>query len=147
MVACVADQKDGKCEAEDRVTDAEIEWCGPQAVMGGDVAGEKSCHAYSKVASEFIEANSQTARFGAYQIDLHDNGHRPCEALIDAEQRVGSNNPFPTWCPHHHERHRQSEQPADNEHALPAPNVGKMAGHKIGKRLDDAKTDNERDDQ
>src|SRR6516164_3763225 len=147
MLASVAHQQDGKCETKDRVTDAEIEWCGSQAVMGGNVAGEKSRHAYGKVAGKFIEAHSQTARFGADQIYLHDDGHGPRESLIDAEQRVGGNNPFPTWCPHHHKRHWQSEQPTDNEHALAAPNVGKMARHKIGNRLDDTEANNERDDQ
>src|SRR5262249_34805914 len=106
--------------------------------MGSDVASEKRRNAYSKVAGKFIEAHRQTARFGPNQIDLHDNGHRPRETLIDAEQRVGGNNPFPTWCPHHHERHWQSEQPTDNEHAFAPPNVGKMTRHKVGKRLDDA---------
>src|SRR6516165_7563035 len=115
--------------------------------MGGDVAGEKSRHAYSKVAGKFIEAHRQTPRFGADQIDLHDNGHRPRETLVDAEQRVGGDNPFPTWCPHHHKRHWQSEQPTDNEHAFTAPDVSKMTRDKIGKRFDYAEANNERDDQ
>src|SRR5690348_10729731 len=112
MLARVADQQKGKYRAEDRIANAKIERCGAQAVVGSDVTGEKRRYAYGKVSSKFIEAHRQAAGFRPNQIDFHNHGHRPGESLIDAEQRVGGNDPFPTRCPHHHEWHRQPEQPA-----------------------------------
>ena len=35
---------------------------------------------------------------------------------------------------HDHERNRQAEQPAEHQHALAAPDVGKMSGDEIGER-------------
>src|ERR1700745_1318032 len=114
--------------------------------MRSDVASEKRCDSHRKVSCEFIEAHSQAARFRPDQIDFHNHSHRPGKTLIDAEECICDDYPFPTRCPHHDEWHRQSEQPSDDEHVFATPNVSEMAGNEISQCLDHTEANDERDD-
>ena len=96
-----------------------------------------------EIACEFIEAHGKAARFGADKVDFHDDRHRPGEALIDAEQRVGGDDPAPARRPDDHEWDRQPDEPAEHEHMLAALDIGKMSGDQIGDGLDDAEADDE----
>ena len=74
--------------------------------MLGDIPGQESCNADGEITREFIKADRQPARLGTDQVHLHDDGHRPGEALIDAEQRVRGDHPPPAGPPGEHERNR-----------------------------------------
>ena len=117
-----------------------------ETVALGDKAGEQGREADGEITRELIEPHGEPARFGADEIDLHDHRHRPREALIDAEQRVRSDDPAPAWPPANHERHRQADEPAKNQHMLAAVNIGKMPRDQICKGLDDAEAHDERED-
>jgi len=95
-------------------------------ILSGEVAGQECRHADREIAGELVEADRQAARFRSDEINLHDHRHRPGEPLIDAEQGVGGDHPFPAWRPHEHERDGQTEQPTEHQHALPPPHIGKL---------------------
>ncbi len=40
------------------------------------------------ITGELAETDRQFARLRSYKIDRQDNGYRPSEALIDAEERI-----------------------------------------------------------
>src|SRR5262249_703102 len=80
----------------------------------------------SEVSGELVEADCETALAGADEVYLHDDGHRPGEALIDAEQHIRGDDPFPGRCPHDQERHRQADPPPQDKRLLATPGVGKL---------------------
>ena len=145
-MASVAHEQDRENKPEHRIADAEIERLRPQTVALGDVAGEKCGDADREITREFVEADREPARLWADQVDLHDHRHRPGEALVDAEQRVRRDDPAPARSPADHERNRQADEPAEDQHVLAAVDVGKMSGDQIGEGLDDAEADDEGDD-
>ena len=57
----------------------------------GDADGE--------IAGELVEADREAPRLRPDEIDLHDHRHRPGEALVDAEQHVGGDDPAPARRP------------------------------------------------
>jgi hypothetical protein len=62
------------------------------------------------------------------------------QALIDAEQRIGRNDPAPARGPYDHEGNGQPDKPAKDKNAFPAPGIGELAGDEIGQRFDNAKS-------
>ena len=100
----------------------------------------------SRVPRELIQADRQAARVRPHQIDFHQHGHRPSKPLVDAEQRIGGDDPAPARRPHQHERHRQPDGPPQHERMLTAPALGQLAGDQVGQRLHHAEADDEAGD-
>ena len=146
VMAGVAHQESRKNEPEHRIADAEVEGLRPQTVALRDIAGEQGGDTDGEITGEFIEPDREPSRFRSHEIDLHDDRHRPGEALIDAEQRIRRDNPAPARPPGNHERNRKADEPAENKHMLAAIDIGKMAGDQIGECLDDAEADDEGED-
>ena len=126
MLTCVSHERDRQQCPEDRIADPQINRHWPKAVSRGEIAGEERCDAYGEVAGEFVEADGKAARLWPDQIDLHEHRHRPGKPLIDAEQRIGCDDPSPTRSPHDHEGDGQPDQPAEDENMLPAPRIGEL---------------------
>ena len=147
MVSGIADEQNREQRAGKRVSDAEINRHGSQSVQGCEIASEERRRPDRDIAGEFIQSDSKTSQFRPDQIDLHDDRHRPGEALIDAKQGVGCDDPFPARRPDEHDGDGQTEQPAEDQHVFAAPGIGKLPGDEIGKRLDDAEARDKRDDE
>ena len=134
-MASVGDEQDGQHEPENGVGDAEVERRRAQAVTLRDIAGEERGQADGQIAGEFVQADGEAARLRADEVDLHDHRHRPGEPLVDAEQRVGGDDPSPARPPADHERDRQPDQPADDQHRLAAVDVGEMPETRLASAL------------
>ena len=99
VMAGIPDEQDRQNKPKDRIADAKIEGFRPQTVALGDVAGEKGRDADGEIARELIEAHGEPARFGPDEVDLHDDRHRPGEALADAQQARSPRSPSPSSVP------------------------------------------------
>ena len=77
-------------------------------------------------------------RAGPDQVDLHDDGGGPGQALVDAEQHVGGDDPSPGRGPDQQQRHGKADQPARDEDGFAAEAVGQGAGEVVGGGLGDA---------
>ena len=84
VTAGLADEHRAQAEGDQRVGQAEQEGRGPQTIVGGEVAGQDSGQRHGAVAGGFVESHGQAALPGADEVDLHDHGGRPGQALIDA---------------------------------------------------------------
>jgi hypothetical protein len=99
------------------------------------------------VAGGLVDAEREAASFGPSEVDLHHHRHGPREPLIDAEQRVGGDDPPPAgrYRDQHRDRHR--DRPArDQQPPPPCARRGRSRGE-VRRRLRDAKGDNERQER
>ena len=95
VAAGLADEHRGEAQGDQRIRQAEQERRGPQTVVGGEVAGQERGERDGAVAGGLVESHGQAALAGADEVDLHDDGGRPGQALIDAQQHVGRDHPAP----------------------------------------------------
>ena len=94
-----------KCEhGDDRESD-------DQHVPGGEVGRQPAADAGrdgdAAIPGRFVEPECKPAPTRADQVDLHDDRHRPREALVHAEQRVGCDDPGPARGNADEHRHRK----------------------------------------
>jgi hypothetical protein len=101
----LVDQQRRQAEADAGVGQAEVERFGPQPGSGGDEAGEVGGEGDRQVAGGFVEAHGQPAALRSGQVDLHDDGGRPAQALVDPEQDVGGDDPAPGGRPDDQQRY------------------------------------------
>ena len=144
VAAGFADEYRAQTEAEDGVGQTEQEWCRAQTVAGGEVAGDHSGDGDRAVAGGLVESHRQAALAGADEVDLHDDGGRPGEALVDAEQHVGEDHPSPRRRPDQQQRNGDGDEPAGDQHGFAAEAVGPGAGEEVGGGLGDAEGDDDR---
>ena len=130
-------ERDGECTYPDHRL---------RCVAGGQGSGKKRRHGHAEVAGRLVEAQCEPPTGGTREVDLHDDRHRPGEALVDAEQHVGCDDPAPAGGQSDHGRDRQSDEPADDEQALPTDAVGEHARTKVRERLRDPERDDEGED-
>jgi hypothetical protein len=114
-------------------------------VFGRDPAGGERGDGDGAVAGGLVEAHGEAAACGADEVDLHDDGGRPGEPLVDAEQDVGEHHPAPRGRPHQQERDGDADEPAGDQHGLAAVPVREGAGEEVGGGLDDAERGDERE--
>src|SRR5262249_48149285 len=81
------------------------------------------------------------------EVDLHHDGHRPGEPLVDAEQQVGGDDEPPGGREPDQQWHRQRHQPADHEQPLASDSFRQVAGGQVRERLGDAEGDHEGEDR
>src|SRR6266508_1584656 len=73
---------------------------GAEGAVGGGGAGD------GEVAGGLVETHGQAAAVRAGEVDFHDDGGGPGQALVDAEQDVGGDDPGPRRRPDDHEGYR-----------------------------------------
>ena len=95
VAAGLADEHRAQAQGNQRIRQAEQKRRGPQTVMGGEVAGQQRGERDGAVAGGLVEAHGQAALAGADEVDFHDDGGRPGQALVDAQQHVGGDHPSP----------------------------------------------------
>ena len=115
------------------------ELCGEQAA---DPGGERD----AAVAGGLIEAECKSAAARADEVDLHDDRHGPGKALIDAEQRVGGNDPTPARRDADQQRDGQRGGPPRDQQASASRPLRERSGRQIGECLDEPERDDERQD-
>src|SRR6266542_4258245 len=93
-------------EAEGGVGEGEHERCRPQPVLRGEGAGGGGGAGDGEVAGGLVETHGQAAAVRAGEVDFHDDGGGPGQALVDAEQDVGGDDPGPRRRPDDHEGYR-----------------------------------------
>ena len=113
--------------------------CERAAGEGGDRDAE--------VAGRLVQPEGEAAAGRPGEVDLHDDGHGPGEALVDAEQDVGRDDEAPRRREADEQRHRQRHEPAEHEQPLAADAVGERAGPEVGDGLREAEGDDEGQDR
>ncbi len=131
-------RKDGQAQAQRDVGGAEQERPGAQSVVGGDVAGGQRGPGDAEVAGSFVQAHGQTAPGRADEVHLHDHGGGPRQALADAEDHVGGDDPAPGGSEDQQQRHGDGDQPAGNQHGFAAVAVREGAREVVGAGLGEA---------
>jgi hypothetical protein len=143
VAARFADEENREDESRDREDDAEIERFRSQPVGGGDGTGRESRAGKREVAGGLVESHREPAPCRADEVDLHDDRRRPAESLVDPEEDVGEDDPFPGRGKHDHKRDRQADEPTGDQDLL-APNpVGEAPGEEVRQRLDETEGDDE----
>ena len=137
------DQEHGQAKSDRHEANAQIKRLWPQAPCTGDVACCQGSSGYREIAGELIESHCCTTIVRSRQIDLHNDGGRPGQALADTEQEVSNDHPTPGRCPHEHERHGNRDDPASDQYCLAAIYVRKSTGEIIGQCFADAKNGDE----
>src|SRR5688500_17600156 len=103
--------------------------------MRSDEARSERATSDRKVSREFVQAHRKTPPLGTGQVDLHDDGRGPGEALTHTEQSVRNEHPCPARRPHEQERNGHREEPAGYEHVFTAKAIGKPASEIVRERL------------
>src|SRR5207302_2884785 len=78
-----------------------------------------------------------------HEIELHNDRGGPTQTLVDAQQHIGEDDPTPGRGENNQEWHRQSKQPARDEHPLATNAVTQSTREEVGSRFDDAEAHNE----
>jgi hypothetical protein len=140
----VADEDDRRDERGDR--DA----CRPgdehvaRSDLGGEPSAERGGHRDTAVPGGLVEAEGKAAPLRADEVDLHHYGHRPGEALVDAEEEVGGDDPGPARGYGDEHRHRQRDHPARDQQTSATEARGEPSGAEVGERLRKPEGDDER---
>jgi hypothetical protein len=87
------------------------------------------------VAGGFVKTHRQAAAMRSDQVNLHDDGRGPGQALVDAEQHVREDDPIPGGTPDEQRGHRESDQPARDQHGLAAVAIRHGSGEEVGDGL------------
>jgi len=127
--------------------DAEQKWLGPQCIRGGEVASRDSCQGDRDVSCRFIDAHGQPTPRRSHQVNLHNDGGGPTQALVDAQQHIGEDHPSPGRSKDDEERHGQPNQPADHQHPLAPDAITESAREEVGSRFHDAEAHDEGKDR
>src|SRR5262245_55092736 len=87
VVGGIADEKrerqSTKCDDE-----SEKSCSFAKSVVRRDNTAEESGHSQGEISGEFVEPHGKPTSRRANEIDLHDDGHRPREALVDPEECI-----------------------------------------------------------
>ena len=88
-----------------------------------------------QIPSSFVQSECESAPARAGEVDLHHDGHRPSQTLVDAEQEIRDDDEPPRHGKPDQDGHRQCDQPADHEQSFAADALGEVASGEIGERL------------
>ena len=142
----VAHEQHGEQEGGDGDDGAEDDEHVAGRELGGEPAGESGREGDAAVAGCFVEAEGEAAPAGADEVDLHDDGHGPRKALVDAEQDVRGHDPAPAGRHGDQDRDREGERPAGDQESPSAGALGEGSGAEVGERLGETEGDDERED-
>ncbi len=141
----LAREDERQTEAERHEGDAQIEGLRAEAVRLRDVARGEGGERDGQVARGLVEAHGETPLPGPDEVDLHDHGRGPRQALVDPEQDVGRDDPRPARGRDDEERHRHGEEPAEDEHLASTQPVGEPTRGEVRDGLDDPERRDERE--
>ena len=146
MAAGLSDCEHRDHQADDGDADAKVEGVWPQSPLARDEPRDPRHQADGHVPRELVQTEGETPSPWADEVDLHDHSHRPSHRLVGAQQHVREVDPPPRGRKDDEKRHRQREQPTDDEDRLATDAIRQSRGNEIQQRLGDAKTDDERRD-
>ena len=112
--------------------------------LGRQPAADRGGERDAAVAGRLIEPEREAAPLGPDEVDLHDHGHRPRQALVDTEQDVGGDDPAPARRDGDQQRDGQRDRPAGDQQTPAAEPLREYAGAEVGERLREAEGDDER---
>jgi len=150
LVPCVrcgvAREHRREAQPQRRERHPEQEGDGPKPIGTRKISGSQRGERHRTVAGRLVEPHGEAPAIRTDEVNLHDNGHRPAQPLIDAEEHIGRGDPAPGWRPHTHERDRKAEEPSRDQQAFPAGHLGVPTRHEVGQGLHDPEADEERKD-
>jgi hypothetical protein len=147
MPVALADEQGREEQADDHEGHAQVERLRPDAPLRRHEARRQRGQSQGEVTRELVQAHGETAALRADQVDLHDDGRRPCEALARAEQHVGEEHPVPGRRPHQQEGYGHGHQPARHQHRLASDAVGEPAREVVREGLHDPEDHDEGEDR
>jgi hypothetical protein len=112
--------------------------------LGGQDAAEAGGQRDAAVARGLVEAERQPAAPRANQVDLHHHGHGPRQALVDAQQDVGRDDPAPARRHGDQQRDGQRHGPAGDQQAPPSGALRERSRAEVRERLGETEGDDER---
>jgi hypothetical protein len=139
----VAHEQHGDQERRERDDGGEDDEHVAGRIVGGKPPGQAGGEGYAAVAGGLVEAEREAAAARADEVDLHDHGHGPGEALVGAEQDVGGDDPRPARRDGDQQRDRQRERPARDQQTPAAEALGQRSGTEVGQRLGEPEGDDE----
>ena len=143
VTARLTDEQHGRAEPEPDDRDPEEEWRRAKTGRFGDEPGQE-CHAGDgDVARSLVQAEREPAVPRTDEVDLHQDGGRPRQALVDPEQDIRGDDPRPIRGQDQHERDRNPDEPACNEDGLPPDAIGQRSCDEIRDGLGQAECDQE----
>jgi hypothetical protein len=111
--------------------------------LGCEPAAQPRCQGDSAVAGGLVQPQREAAPLRPDEVDLHHDRHRPGEALVDAEQDVGGDDPGPARGRRDQQRDRQRHRPAGDQQSPPPDPLRQRPGEEVGQRLDQPEGDDE----
>jgi hypothetical protein len=135
VVMGFADRQDGQSQADGDERGAEQERPGAQPVGCGDVAGGQGGDCDAEVAGGFVQAHGQAAAFWADEVHFHHHGGGPGQALADAQDDVGGDDPAPVRGEDQQQRDGQGDEPAGDQDGFAAVAVREGPGEVVGRGL------------
>ena len=143
MTARLADEQDGCPEPEPDDRDPEEERRRAKTGRFGDEPGQERHAGDGDIARRLVQAKGEPAVPRTDEVDLHQDGGRPRQALVDPEEDVRGDDPGPVRRQDQHERDRHPDEPAGNENGLPPDAIGQRSGDEIRDGLGQAECDQE----
>ena len=121
---------------------------GDQHVARGEVGCEPAARSGGQrdaaVAGGLVEPEREAAPPRTDEVDLHDHGHGPRQALVDAQQHVRGDDPAPARRRGDQQRDGEREHPAGDQQPAPPEPGGEAAGAQVRERLGQPERDDER---
>jgi hypothetical protein len=132
MAMGLADEDRRQAEAESGEGHAEEERVRSEPRPGGDEAGREGGDRHRAIPGGLVEPHGEAAAVRPDEVDLHDHRGRPGEALVDAEQHVGEDNPRPARSERQQERHRDTDEPSGHQRGLAPDAIRQGARDEVG---------------
>jgi hypothetical protein len=107
------------------------EGLGPDPEALGKEPGNECGYPDGGIARELVESGGTASFVVAGELDLHQQGRRPSEPLVDPQQQVGGDDPSPRRRPHQQQRYRDADQPSHDEDAPGAEALGQQARDEV----------------
>ena len=120
---------------------------GAGRIGGGERAGREGGGSDAEIPRRLVEAEREAAPRRAGQVDLHDDGHRPGETLVDAEQHVGGDDERPRRRKADEHRDRHGDEPAEYQQPLASDAIGERPGSEVRDRLGETEGHHEGEDR
>ena len=111
----------------------------------GDQPGQEGDDGHGEVARRLVQPEGKAPVPRTDEVDLHQHGRRPGQALVDPEQDVGRDDPTPVGRQDQQERDGQTDEPAGDQDRLPPDAIRQRSGDEVGDRLGQAERDEERE--
>ena len=146
VIAGVPDEADGDEQPDDSDASRPDPHDGTRGERRREGSRRERRPGHSEVTGRLVEAQRETPPRRPGEIDLHHDGHRPRESLVDAEEHVGGDHEPPGRRQSDQQRHRQREEPSDHEQPPAAEPLGQASGDEVGERLGQPEGEHEGED-